>query len=131
MSETLLAVIVGGVIGAFVPALNLLMDGRRWKRQAKLDILRSKQAHLRERYLAAAQDMVKDLGHNSFLWPVVAELLLYQPIEKLVERLEQMMKRDEELSPEVRDRKAEFLTILTLIQSELREVDSQILQHVS
>jgi len=40
MFDTLLGVIIGGLIASLTPIVMLILDHRRWQRQAELDQLR-------------------------------------------------------------------------------------------
>lgn len=84
MSETLWAVIIGGVIGiigsAVVSIPSLVVNERRWKKEKKLEHLRAERRHLEEKYTQMLPNL-PDCCEEGGDWDTITKMFLVLPID--------------------------------------------------
>ena len=66
MSEALLGVLIGGFIASIVPIINLTLEHRRWKRQAKLEFLKQERTRLTQLYSELYEELSAALNDNNY-----------------------------------------------------------------
>ena len=81
MTDTLLGVVIGGLIGWIAPLMTLRYGERRWKFEAKLNELKS----VRERFERLYESNLKQLGDgmakNSYSSNMTSDILVLMPKE--------------------------------------------------
>jgi hypothetical protein len=75
MSEGLIGVVIGGVIGSIVPVVTLMMTQSRWKREIHLAYLKEERARL-EKFFSEHYQRLSTSMHQDALAPdLMAECL--------------------------------------------------------
>ena len=126
MSETLLAVVIGGIIGSFSTLastlISTLTQNRTWKLEKRLEHLRAQRDTLEERSTELLIKLSEGMAENRYDIPMISELLVRMP-QPVIERFRGWMaeqNKDEEVA------KFAFMDICTEIKKALREIDEQI-----
>jgi uncharacterized membrane protein YccC len=65
LSDTLIGVIIGGMIASITPLVMLILDHRRWQRESKLEHLRSERKRLEIMFKENLQRLSKAIAKNS------------------------------------------------------------------
>jgi len=81
MSETLLGVIIGGLIGSITPLTTLLFDHHRWKRQAKLEYLKSEHARLEGLFEKNLKQFAEGMAKNIYSLDMSSDIMVLMPKE--------------------------------------------------
>ena len=79
MSETLIGVIIGGLIASIAPVFTLFIDHRRWRRESKLTYLISERKNLETLYGKNLKRFSKSIAENSFSSDMISDFLLSMP----------------------------------------------------
>ena len=74
MSDQLIGVIVGAIIASLVPIANLLLEKRRWQRQAKLDYLRAERTRLEQFYKRVHSELMESAESENFSLTLSADI---------------------------------------------------------
>ena len=127
MSETLLAVLIGGFIGSVAPLATLFYNHIHWKREAKLVHLKSERTRLEqlfEKNLIRFGDAIKQ---DSYPSDMSADIIVLMPKE--ISELYDNFMLGNDKSPE-RGKKA-YLEIAVAMKVELDRVDKKINDFIS
>ena len=81
MSDTLIGVVIGGIIASIAPVFTLVIDHRRWRRESKLTYLVSERKNLEELYRKNLKRFSKAISENSFSSEMISDFLLAMPKE--------------------------------------------------
>lgn len=79
MSETLIGVIIGGIIASIAPVFTLVIDHRRWRHESKLAYLRSERKNLEALFNKNLKRFSKAIAENSFSSDMISDFLLSMP----------------------------------------------------
>lgn len=103
MSETLWAVIIGGVIGVIGGAVatipTLIFTERRWKKDKKLEYLKTERSRRKEQYKYLASKLPEAIEKNLRDDEIVAELFIDMPKKihhKICSCVEEIQKNEKE-----------------------------------
>ena len=66
MSEILLGVIIGGLIASIAPIINMSLEHRRWKRQAKLEYLKQERQRFNDLYTKTYEKLSRAISENKY-----------------------------------------------------------------
>ena len=81
MSETLWAVIIGGIIAIAATIPPLIYSHYHWKKEKKLEHLRAERRHKEEQYMQILSKLADCEGGGSWDWDLVSGIGLILPIE--------------------------------------------------
>jgi Tfp pilus assembly protein PilE len=122
MSETLIGVIIGGIIASIAPVFTLIIDHRRWRRESKLAYLLSERKNLETLYAKNLKRFSKAIAENSFSSDMISDFLLSMP--KDVSKTFKAFMAD----PEKTEKKCKqfYMNLAVEMQKSLSEIDSKI-----
>jgi hypothetical protein len=81
MNETLLGVIVGGLIGCIAPLLTLRYGERRWKFEANLAHLKSERDKFELLYEKTIENIESNSSEQALPMKVLADIIILMPID--------------------------------------------------
>ena len=81
MSDTLLGVIIGGLIASITPIVMIILDHRRWQRQSKIEQLRFDQRRLERIFRGNLKRFSKAITENSYPSDMIMDFILTMPQE--------------------------------------------------
>ena len=81
MPDILLGVIIGGIIASITPIVMIIIDHRRWKRQAKLEQLRLERKRLEKMFRENLKRFSKAISENSYPSDMIMDFILTMPKE--------------------------------------------------
>ena len=122
MSDTLIGVIIGGVIASITPLVMLILDHRRWQRESELEHLRSERKRLEKLFRENLKRFSKAIAENNYASDMIMDFLLTMPKEvsvKFKEFLADPNKTDS------RSKKT-YMGIVLSMKKILSEIDSKI-----
>lgn len=79
MSDTLIGVLIGGMIASITPLVMLILDHRRWQRESKLEHLKSERKRLERMFRENLQRLSKAIAKNSYPSDMMMDFLLTMP----------------------------------------------------
>jgi len=122
MSETLIGVLIGGLIGSIAPFATLVFSHLHWKREANLAHLKSERTRLEqlfEKNIIRFGDAIKE---NSYPSDMSSDFIVLMP-EKISELYDNFMEKMDN-SPE--RCRVVYLEMSVAMKSELAKVDKKI-----
>ena len=81
MSETLIGVLIGGIIASIAPVVQLCVEHRRWRREAYLEYCKSERQRFDELYERLLEEFGDGLKNDSYSSSMVASLETRTPKE--------------------------------------------------
>ncbi len=121
MNDTLLGVIVGGLIGWIAPLLTLRYGERRWKFEANLAHLKSERDKFATLYEKTIENIESNVGSRELPIKTLADIIVLMPSE--------ISKAfDSYFEPNITDevRKTNFLELVAAMKRDLRNRDNAI-----
>lgn len=91
MSETLIGVLIGGVIGVIAQVVTLVFNYLHWKRDAKLAHLRAERTRFEQLFKKTLARLGKTMQKNSYPSEMMADIYVLMPKE-ISELLRNFMK---------------------------------------
>jgi hypothetical protein len=79
MSETLNGVIWGGIIASIVPVTTLVLNHFRWKKEAKLEYLKSERRRLEQLFSETLENLADGMDKNSYPTKMLSDILILMP----------------------------------------------------
>ena len=126
MSETLWAVIIGGiiaVIGGIVATIpTLVFNERRWKKEKKLEHLRAERRHKEEQYIQILSELPDFIEKGGDDRGILTRLFLVFPVD-IGKELGSLLKQTE---GKRLDRKAVYPQITSSVREILEDIDKEI-----
>jgi hypothetical protein len=122
MFDTLVGVIIGGLIASMTPIVMLILDHRRWQRQATLEQLRFERKRLEKIFRENLKRFAKAIAENSYPSDMIMDFILTMPKEvstKFKEFLADPNKTD------ARCKKA-YINLVSSMKKILSDIDSRI-----
>jgi hypothetical protein len=122
MSETLIGVIIGGIIASIAPVFTLVVDHRRWRRESRLTYLMSERQNLEALYGKNLKRFSKAISENSFSSDLISDFLLSMPKE--VSATFKVFMAD----PDKTDKKCRqsYMSLAGAMKKSLAEIDNKI-----
>ena len=81
MSDILLGVIIGGLIASITPIVMIILEHRRWQRQAKIEQLRFERQQFEKRFRENLKRFSKAIAENSYPSDMIMDFILTMPKE--------------------------------------------------
>jgi uncharacterized protein YeeX (DUF496 family) len=81
MIETLVGVIVGGLIASVTPVLQLVYNHRRWKKEIRLNHLKERRARLEAKNNQLIEDLSKAIFEESWSAELTSQVTALMPKE--------------------------------------------------
>ena len=81
MPDILLGVIIGGLIASITPIVIIILDHRRWQRQATLEHLRLERKRLEKVFRENLKRFSKAISENSYPSEMIMDFILTMPEE--------------------------------------------------
>ena len=81
MPDILLGVLIGGLIASITPIIMIILDHRRWQRQATLDQLRHERKRLEKMFRENLKRFSKAISENSYPSDMIMDFILIMPKE--------------------------------------------------
>ena len=122
MSETLLGVIIGGLIASVAPITMLILDYRRWQRQAMLEQLRLERKRLEKIFRLNLKKLSQAFAENSFPSDMIMDFILTMPKEVSTKFREFLADPDK---TDAKYKKA-YITLVSSMKKVLSDIDSRI-----
>ena len=122
MSDALLGVIIGGLIASVTPIIMLILDYKRWQRQATLEQLKFERNRLEKIFRANLKRFARAISENSFPSDMIMDFILTMPGEVSAKFKEFLA------DPEKTDAKCNkaYMTIVSSMKMTLSDIDSRI-----
>ena len=79
MPDILLGVIIGGLIASITPIIMIILDHRRWQRQARLEQRRLERKRLEKVFRENLKRFSKAISENSYPSDMIMDFLLTMP----------------------------------------------------
>ena len=122
MLDTLLGVIIGGLIASLTPIVVLILERRRWQRQSTLEQLRFERKRLEKLFRENLKRFSKAIAENSYPSDMIMDFVLIMPNEVSIifkEFLADPNKTDEKS-------KKVYLNVLSTMKKILSDIDKRI-----
>ena len=122
MPDILLGVIIGGLIASVTPIVMIILDHRRWQRQATLEQLRLERNRLEKIFRENLKRFSKAISENSYPSDMIMDFILTMPkgvSAKFKEFLADPNKTDAKC-------KKAFITVVSEMKKSLSEIDHNI-----
>ena len=122
MLDTLLGVIIGGLIASVTPIVMLILERRRWQRQSTLEQLRFERKRLEKIFRENLKRFSKAIAENSYPSDIIMDFILTMPNEVSVifkEFLADPNKTDEKS-------KKVYLNVFSTMKKILSDTDKRI-----
>ncbi len=81
MSDILLGVIIGGLIASITPIVMIILDHRRWQRQATIEQLRFERQQFEKIFRENLKRFSKAIAENSYPSDMIMDFILTMPKE--------------------------------------------------
>ena len=81
MLDTLLGVIIGGLIASVTPIVMLILEHKRWQRQSTLEQLRFERKRLEKIFRENLKRLRKAIAENSYPSDMIMDFVLTMPKE--------------------------------------------------
>ena len=122
MSDALLGVIIGGLIASVTPIIMLILDHKRWQRQATLEQLKFERNRLEKIFRANLKRLARAIAENSYPSDMIMDFILTMPGEVSAKFKEFLA------DPEKTDAKCNkaYMTIVSSMKMALSDVDRRI-----
>ncbi len=118
MSETLKGVILGGIIASITPVITLLLNHFRWKKDAKLEYLKSERRRLEQLYSETMESLSEAMGKNQYSTKILSDIMILMP-KNISDEFHSWMKKGE-------DPTKGHMNIAVEMKKSLAEIDNQI-----
>jgi len=127
MPDILLGVIIGGLIASIAPIFFMILNHRRWQRQASLEQLRLDRKRLEKMFRENLKRFSKAISENSYPSDMIMDFILIMPSEistKFKEFLANPKKTDALC-------KKTYLNVVSLMRKSLSDIDHEIERIIS
>ena len=124
MSETLIGVLIGGLIASFAPLVTLWAESRRWKLEKKLERLREKRSQLERLSAGILPQLSQAMADNSYPSQMTSEILVFMP-GPVSDRFHKWMAENDK---DAAKGKLAFMDICVAMKKAMSDVDAEIVQ---
>lgn len=94
MSDTLIGVLIGGLIGSIAPFSTLVLGHYRWKRESKLEYLKSERLRLEGLFEKTLKQLGEGMKKNSYSSDMSSDIMILMPSEVIKQYLEFIADKD-------------------------------------
>lgn len=123
MSETLIGVIVGGLLASIVPVVSLIQQNRQWKKEKRLAYLQQERIKLSDVYVRSFKKFIEEMSTKKVSLDLLSEILFILPED--IRR--EFLITDSAQKNVSNERKAELLTLLiNVMNKSLEDIDQKI-----
>lgn len=122
MSETLIGVLIGGVIASIAPITSLFFESRRWKIERQLEQLKEERRRLERLIEYVLPQLGRDMVQDSYSAHMTSDIVALMP-KSVLDRFDEWM--FEEDKDEVKSKQALF-KIAVEMKKCLAEIDEKI-----
>ncbi|MGD9080982.1 MAG: hypothetical protein PVG96_16655 [Desulfobacterales bacterium] len=122
MPDILLGVIIGGVIASITPIILIILDHKRWQRQATLEQRRLERKRLEQVFRENLKRFSRAISENSYPSDMIMDFILTMPKEvstKFKEFLANPNKTDATC-------KKAFINLVSSMKKSLSDIDHEI-----
>lgn len=127
MSDTLIGVIIGGVIGSIAPFSTLVLGHFRWKRESKLEYLKLDRVRLEGLIEKTLKQSAEGMKQNSYSSDMSSDIMILMPSE-VSEKFLDFMRDDEKTELKC---KHAYMDLALEMKKALSAVDAEIRKLVS
>ena len=122
MLDTLLGVIIGGLIASVTPIVMLILDRKRWHRQSTLEQLRFERKRLEKIFRENLKRFSKAIAENSYPSDMIMDFILTMPDEVSIKFREFLA------DPDKTDDKSKkvYLNVVSTMKTILSDIDKRI-----
>ncbi|MBI3597552.1 MAG: hypothetical protein HY203_10405 [Nitrospirae bacterium] len=122
MSETLIGVIVGGVIASITTIASLIINDRRWRREMRHEYLKGERQRFEKMYSTTLDQLGGAMRKQSYPTQMYTDFMILMP-KNIHECFKQWL--DEKDKNEDK-RSFKYFELSALMKSHLAEIDEQI-----
>jgi len=127
MSDALIGVLIGGLIASIAPIVTLVMDHSRWKREAKLEYLKSERSRLEGLFAENLKKLGEAMKKNSYPSQLLSDFFVLMP-KGVADEMNNWMEESDKT--ELKGKHAYFSISMQMKRS-LSEIDQKIRELVS
>jgi len=122
MSETLLGVIIGGIIGLIPTLIVSFIEYKKWKKERNIAILQQKREKMEKLFDEAYEKIHQGMEEGSFSIDMITDILRLSP-RKVSEAFDKMMLDKNE---SIENQRTHLLEISIEMKNSLAEIDKDI-----
>jgi hypothetical protein len=79
MSDTVIGVIVGGLIASIMPIISLIVNHKRWNLETKLEYFKGERKRLENLYSQTLERLNEAMRNNSYPSQMTSDILILMP----------------------------------------------------
>jgi gas vesicle protein len=122
MSETLIGVVIGGLIAWVAPLMTLRFNERKWRFESKLNFLKTERDRLEQLYERNLERFGRGLSEDAYSSEMTAEMFAMMPKE--ISEIYQKWISDSDKTDI--DRKTVYLDLATAMKHDIARRDREI-----
>ena len=122
MSETLVGVLIGGLIASIAPIANLYFESKKWKRDSQLEYLKQERERLSTLFEDTLDELANAMIENSYSSKMTSEITILMPKEVSEKFMSFMDEKDKTES----NCKTAYLGIAVEMKKCLKDIDDKI-----
>ena len=122
MPDILLGVIIGGLIASITPIIMIILDHRRWKRQARLEQRRLERIRLEKVFRENLKRLSKAISENSYPSDMIMDFILTMP-EGVSTKFKEFLANPNKTDATC---KKAFINVVTSMKKSLSDIDQEI-----
>lgn len=127
MNETLIGVIVGGLIGIVGQFLIFYFDNKKWKKERIIEVLKMRRDRLEEKYNKCIEELRKSLETNLYGDSALDTIVKTFP-QRVCDAYEEVLKNTKS-TPEIRKQKVAMFILET--KHHLNQIDQEIIDEIN
>ncbi len=120
--DTLIGVIIGGLIASVAPATTIIADHLRWKREAKLTHLKAERDKFERRFRDTLEQLSKAMARNSYPAEMTSDIMIMLPKE-VSDRYLAFLEEKDKSTPKCRQA---YLEVAAKMKEYLTDIDNYI-----
>ena len=122
MPDILLGVIIGGLIASITPIIMIILDHKRWKRQARLEQRRLERIRLEKVFRENLKRLSKAISENSYPSDMIMDFILTMP-EGVSTKFKEFLANPNKTDATC---KKAFINVVTSMKKSLSDIDQEI-----
>lgn len=120
--DTLIGVIIGGLIASVAPVTAMIADHLRWRREAKLTHLKAERDKFEQRFRETLEQLSKAMARNSYPAEMTSDIVIMLP-KAVSDRCLEFLEDKDKSTPKC---KQTYLEVTTKMKEYLADIDSRI-----